>query len=551
MLESLKVSNYAIIENLEINFSKGFNIITGETGAGKSILIGALGLIMGNRADTKVLFDLNEKCIVEAIFNIEAYQLKSFFKAHDLEYDKEVIMRREILPNSKSRAFINDTPANLKVIRELSTHLLDMHQQFDTLGLNNVEVQMQLLDAYAGNQGTLLKYTEGFHALQQKKQLLARLIKQKERAAQEQELLMYHLDEFEKLGLEAGQLSEWENELSVLENAGTIKETLSKAAYVINEAEPSIISGLQDLNFEISKISGFHPDIESLSERYVSILEELRAIAGDFENQSEKTDLDPLRLSEIQEKIDLAYQLQAKHHIKTETEMLSKWEEISERINNFNQSNAEIEKVQEEIEALTIKLEDLAARLSEKRKKASPQLCKKVEEHLHRLSMVNARFQIQVDDLEDFVETGKNDVAFLFSANLGGRLQSISEVASGGELSRLSLCIKSELAKSVKLPTLIFDEIDSGVSGAISMKMGEMIKSLTSSHQIINITHSPQIASKADRHYRIFKEDNNARSFTKMEILEGEQKTIEIAKMLSGDPPSKEALENAKALMVR
>lgn len=549
MLNSLKVNNYAIIENLEITFSEGFNIITGETGAGKSILIGALGLIMGNRADTKVLFDLNEKCVVEADFNIVAYKLQSFFEENELEYDPCLIIRREILPNGKSRAFINDSPANLKVLKDLCSKLIDMHQQFDTLGLNDPEIQLQLLDAYSGNEFLLIDFQSNYADYTSKKNQLAKLIKIKAQAEKEQELLQYHLDEFEKLNLAKGQLIEWENELSILENAETIKSVFAKAAYAIDEAEPSIISNLEELNYEISKISSLHPTIETLSDRYINIIEELKELSVDFERQSDQTDLDPERLSEIKEKVDLAYQLQAKHHLNTEEELMAKWEEISDHINNFKQSNVEIDKIEVEIKKVLEKLDALAEQISAKRKKFAPQLCKKVELHLHELSMENAKFEIQINDSNEFLENGKNEVLFLFSANIGARLQEIKEVASGGELSRLSLCIKSELAKTIKLPTLIFDEIDSGVSGAISLKMGKMIKNLTLSHQIINITHSPQIAAKADKHYRIFKENSANRSYTKMEVLEGEEKTLEIAKMLSGDPPSFAAIENAKSLM--
>lgn len=549
MLQSLKVNNYAIIDNLEIEFSEGFNIITGETGAGKSILIGALGLIMGNRADTKVLFDLEKKCVVEAHFDIDAYSLMPFFNKNDLEYDANLIIRREVLPNSKSRAFINDTPANLRVLRDLCSQLIDMHQQFDTLGLNNPEVQLALIDAYAQNEPFLASYTLQFEAFNQKKSELNKLLRQKAQAEKDQELLTYHLEEFERLNLEAGQLSQWESELSMLENAETIKTVLSKSAFAINEADPSVISSLEEINYDVSKIAGFHPEIETLAEKYFNLIEELREVAGEFENQAEKTDLDPERLTIVQEKIDLAYQLQAKHHVNTEEEMMAKWEEISNKINGFKQSGKEIAKTQSELKVIRTKLDEIADHLSKQRKKFGPQLCKQSEINLHELSMENARFEIDVSNTDELLENGKNEVKFLFSANIGARLQEIKEVASGGELSRLSLCIKSELAKNVKLPTLIFDEIDSGVSGAISMKMGKMIKKLSASHQIINITHSPQIAAKADRHYRIFKESNMERSYTKMAVLQDEDKILEIAKMLSGDPPSNAAIENAKTLM--
>ena len=335
MLKSLQVSNYAIIDNLEISFSKGFNIITGETGAGKSILIGALGLIMGNRADTKVLFDLSKKCIVEANFDIGAYALEAFFTENDLEYDEDLFLRREILPNSKSRAFVNDSPVNLKLLKDLCSKLIDMHQQFDTLGLNNPEVQLNLLDAYAGNQELVIKYGDLFLEYQQQKQLLSRLIKKRSQAQQEQELLKYHLQEFEDLGLEEGLLISWENELSMLENAESIKSALSKSAFAINEADPSVISGLEELNYDISKISSFHPKITELAEQYNNIIEELKDLGSAFEHQAEITDLDPIKLEEIQAKINLAYQLQTKHNVNTEEDMLSKWEEISNKISGF------------------------------------------------------------------------------------------------------------------------------------------------------------------------------------------------------------------------
>ena len=351
------------------------------------------------------------------------------------------------------------------------------------------------------------------------------------------------------MGLEEGLLISWENELSMLENAESIKSALSKSAFAINEADPSVISGLEELNYDISKISSFHPKITELAEQYNNIIEELKDLGSAFEHQAEITDLDPIKLEEIQAKINLAYQLQTKHNVNTEEDMLSKWEEISNKISGFKKSNTEIKSTEAKIEKLHNRLKELALKISNKRKKISNPLCESVELNLHKLSMENARFQISIIDIEELSETGMNDVNFRFSANKGARLQEISEVASGGELSRLSLCIKSQLAQRVKLPTLIFDEIDSGVSGAISMKMGNMIKLLAASHQIINITHSPQIASKAEKHYRIFKESNDDRSYTKMEVLVGEEKTLEIAKMLSGDPPSAAAIENAKELM--
>ena len=548
MIQNLSVNNYAIIDNLEINFSDGFNIITGETGAGKSILLGALGLIMGNRADTKVLFDLSEKCIVEAKFDVRGYGLQNLIEENDFDYDDELIIRREILPNSKSRAFVNDSPANLKTLRTISSELLDLHQQFDTLGLNNEEIQLGLLDAYSSNQDLLEVYVAKYEQYLTDIQKLKRLVKQKEQAEKDQELLQYHLKEFEDLSLEPGQLILWEQERDVLENAEHIKNILSKSAFALNEADPSLISNLEDLKFELNEISSFHLEIEKITEQYLHLIEELKDISSSMARQADLTDLDPVRLSEIQEKLELVYKIQAKHKVNDEEEIMKKWEEISNKISSFKQSDKEINELKLDLKNQKEELSKRATQISERRKKAAPKLCQRVVSNLKNLGMDHARFEIAIEELEDFDVNGMDKIKFMFAANIGSRMQEISEVASGGELSRLSLCIKTELAKSVKLPTLIFDEIDSGVSGNISMKMGRMIKELSQNHQIINITHSPQIASKADIHYRIFKENAQDRSYTKMIHLEEDERIIEIAKMLSGDPPSEAAIENAKNL---
>ncbi|MCI5081806.1 MAG: DNA repair protein RecN [Saprospiraceae bacterium] len=549
MIESLQIQNYALIETLEINFSKGLTIITGETGAGKSILLGALGLIMGNRADTKVLYHEDQKCFVEAVFDISKYDLKRFFKENDLDYEDELVIRREITPSGKTRAFVNDSPVNLKILQRLSSSLIDLHQQFDTLDIHNVSFQLRLLDALAGNKKVLEEYQKAFETYQRNRRQLNKLLSQTEQNAKERDFLQFQLEEFDKAELIAGEQEKLERELQRLTNAEDIKRQTLAAFQYLSESEQSVISQLEELGVQINQISKFDKNLDQLNDRFNGIIAELQDLSQEFETIAEETEYDEERIVEVQERLDLIYRLQAKHSVQTVNELLAIQEDISNRLTSINDDNERIEQLETEIADQEDKLRTKAAWLREKRQLVVPDFQKKVEKRLAKLAMEHAQLKIQFNELEELSPTGLDEIHFLFSANKGGRLQLIKDVASGGELSRLTLVTKSLVASAIPLPTLIFDEIDTGISGDVALKMGDILRKLSDQHQVVSITHSPQIASKADAHYFVYKQVKDDRTISNIRELEQEERIEAIAVMLSQSPPSKSALENARELL--
>lgn len=549
MIKNLQIKNYALIEALEIDFSKGLTIITGETGAGKSILLGALGLIMGKRADTKVLYFEDKKCVVEAQFDIRKYDLKTFFDTEDIDYDAELVIRREITPSGKSRAFVNDTPVNLKILQKLSSALIDLHQQFDTQDIHNVSFQLRLLDALAANKPLLTTYQHIFQKYRKDKRKLEELSEQNKAANQEIEFLNFQLQEFDEVELVEGEQEKLEMERDRLTNAEEIKRSLGNAFQFLSEAEHSIIGQLESVSLSLGQIKKFDPKISQLLEKYQGLIFELEEVAQEFGEISEEIEYDGERILEIQDRLDLIYRLQNKHGVNSIADLLAIQDNLQSRLNTFSDVSAEIDTLKKALKIHQEELQQIAVALREKRQSVVPLFQKDVLNLLGQMAMENARLEIEFNPLQEFSSTGLDEVNYLFAANKGGRLLSIKEVASGGELSRLTLATKSLVASSIPLPTLIFDEIDTGIGGDVALRMGKILRALSNEHQVILITHSPQIASKADVHYFVYKKDTADRTITKVRKLNEAEQLRAIATMLSQNPPSESALENARELL--
>lgn len=550
MIQRLLINNYALIEELEIDFSEGLTIITGETGAGKSILLGALGLIMGNRADTKVFYHHDKKCIVEGFFEISRYGLKAFFDEHDIDYDDEIVIRRELTPAGKSRSFVNDTPVNLKTLGQLTGAIIDLHQQFDTLDIHNVSFQMRMMDSLAGNFKLLEKYQKEFFKYQKNQRQLNDLVDRNQSAATEIDFLNFQLQEFNDAELMPNEDKSMEKELARLTNAEDIKKTLGQAYQLMNDDEASVIGQLEKVSFALADVKDYHPDVAKIYERYEGILMELRDVSADFEKVADDTEYDGERIVELQERLDLIYKLQNKHRVKSVVELLEIQENLQTKLKGFGDLSEDIERLQKEMAEQEIQLSKHAETLRKKRLGVTKGFEKKVDAMLTQLSMPHARLQVEVRELDTLNSTGKDEVNFLFASNKGSKFLPLKNVASGGELSRLTLCTKSLVADAIPLPTLIFDEIDTGISGEVALRMGKILQELSGRHQVVSITHSPQIAVKADTHYFIYKKETKDRTTTKVKKLTMEERIRAVATMLSGNPPSSSAIENAKELLL-
>jgi DNA repair protein RecN (Recombination protein N) len=551
MIQRLHIRNYAIIEELQLDFAEGLSIVTGETGAGKSIVLGALSLILGGRADSKTLFDTSEKCIIEGRFSVASYNLQGFFEEQDLDYDDELIIRREITPSGKSRAFVNDTPANLKVLQQLGSTLIDLHQQFDTLYINNAEFQLELLDALAGQREKVGTYRKDYSKFQEVRRRLRVLDEEQAQARREQEFLEFQVNEFDEATFVANEQEELEGERHRLSNADEIKQLTSGAFHFLTEDENSVSNQLMGISQKLTPLAGGDVKLKSLYDRFESIRLEVEEISGDLEAFGDGTEVNPERLEEVEERLNLIYRLQNKHSVTTVEELLAIFEELSSRLGHFADLGGEIDKLTTQQEKLTAGLQKQGATLRKGRQKVAPKFAKEVCSQLADLSMENARLEVDFRALDQPGPSGLDQVQFLFSANKGGQLQTIKAAASGGEMSRLALVTKSLVATAMELPTLIFDEIDSGVSGDVAQKMGKILTDLSRHHQVVVITHSPQVASRADRHFFVYKQDKEGvdRTITLVKELTKEERIRSIAVMLSQNPPSESALTNARELI--
>jgi DNA repair protein RecN (Recombination protein N) len=549
MIKRLSVRNYAIIEELEINFPAGLTIITGETGAGKSILLGALGLIMGERADSKSLYNDQEKCVIEGIFDVSAYDLKDFFDENDIDFEAECSVRRELTPAGKSRAFVNDTPVTLDVLRQLTGALVDLHLQFDTLDIHNVSFQLRMVDALAGNKPLLGEYQAAYRIFTQNKKRLAQMREQNARSAQDLEFLNFQIAEFLKADLVDGEQEKLEAERDSLTHAEEIKRNLSAAFHHISDGDMPLTGQLSDVVRSISDVKKFHPAIPELHRRLESLALELDDLAAEFERVAESTEADPERLLEVQQRLDVVYRLQSKHRVASVKELIDIQEAMQRQLDEIGDLSGEIEKLEMELSGQEKSLRELASQLSERRKNAAPSFAVKVLELLAQVSMPHTRFHVDFKEAANLLPTGLDDVNFLFAANPGSKMQLIKDVASGGELSRLTLVTKSLVASAIPLPTLIFDEIDAGVSGDVALRMGNILRQLSNHHQVVVITHSPQVASKADAHYFVYKKVEGNTTATRVKLLTTDERVRSLAVMLSQNPPSDAALANARELM--
>ncbi|HVS92236.1 MAG TPA: DNA repair protein RecN [Mucilaginibacter sp.] len=554
MLQKLAISNYALIDDLEISFDKGLNIITGETGAGKSIILGALSLILGQRAESRYFFNQQKKCVIEGTFFINGFQLKTFFEENDLDHETETILRREITADGKSRAFVNDTPVNLAVLKQLGEKLIDIHSQHATLEINDPDFQLLVVDAVAGHAVLLNEYRVKFRAYRKDSAKLQQLIADSDKAKADLDYYQFQFDELEKARLNIDEQEKLEQELYALNNAEEIKRSLQGAYYLMQDGETAAIIQLREATHHLSALEKFNPAIAELHERLKSTVIELKDIASEVENIEQGTHTDETRAAEINERLNLVYTLEKKHRVNTISELLQLQDELSEKIAQAVHSDEEIEKLEKQITAEKNELEKLAAQLSGNRAKAIPNIEKRVVEALAEMGMNGSALKINQVPLppkggDAIGPDGSDVVSFLFSANKGHALAEMSKVASGGELSRLMLAIKSLIASHTALPTIIFDEIDAGVSGEVANKVGIIMERLAQNLQVITITHLPQIASKGSSHYFVYKDNSSATTYTRIKLLNEEERVTEIAKMLSGDKPGESAMQNARELL--
>ena len=549
MIKKLLIQNYALIEALELEFPSGLTIITGETGAGKSILLGALGLIMGNRADSRSLFDENKKCVVEAYFSIEKYGLASFFENNEIDYEDDLIIRRELTPAGKSRSFINDTPVNLKMLQDLSAELIDLHQQFDTSDIHDQNFQLKMVDALADNAHLLTKYRKEFREYAALKKQRDEIISMSQASQREIEFLNFQWDELDKANLQLGEEDSLEEELTRLTHAEDIKRILGATFSQLEESETSILTQLSDIAQSLSQVRRFDDVVGRLYERLVTSQIELRELSRDIENRYDVIEYDPDRLKTVQERLDMLNRLLNKHQVANIGELIEFRAKLASRLESFANRNMDIAAIETRISHLQNQLEQVAGVLNERRVAVIPSFEDKIHQRLSLLALENARLEVHCQSVEDLGPNGKDSVFFLFAANRGSRMLPIKDVASGGELSRLALVIKSLVASAIPLPTLIFDEIDAGISGDVALKMGNILRTLSNEHQVITITHSPQVAAKADTHYFVYKEEMPERTLTCVKTLDKEGRIFSIASMLSQNPPSAFAIENAKELL--
>ncbi|MEZ7498014.1 DNA repair protein RecN [Flavobacterium sp. Arc3] len=549
MITTLSIKNYALIEKLSIDFSKGFSIITGETGAGKSIILGALGLVLGKRADLTSLKNKEEKCIIEAHFEISKYNLSPFFESNELDYEDDTIVRREILPSGKSRAFINDSPVNLQVLQELSLFLIDIHSQQQTRELSEENVQFDIIDAIADNDQNIQQYQSLLKSYKADKTKLNSLIKKQGESLKEQEYHSFLLNELVEASLKSGEQEILEDDFEKLNNVEIIKESLDKSLAVANEEQIGVLYNLKEIKASLQKIASFSTDYNSLLERISSVAIEFDDISDELSRCSDKLVNDPVQLDFIGQKLQLIYNLQKKHQVSTIDELLEIQTQLENSVFELGHLEAEIESLTEAIQEKAELLDVTATSIHDNRLLAIPILSKKMIVILDTLGMPNVRFDIQVKQSATYYPNGKDEIQFLFSANKGTDFGILKKVASGGEMSRIMLAVKAILAQYSKLPTLIFDEIDTGVSGEIAIKMGEIMKEMSKTMQIFAITHLPQIAAKGNAHFKVSKSTVGEDTQSELKLLTDEERIIEIAQMLSGAVVSDSALNHAKALL--
>ena len=549
MLQHLRIQNFALIEETEVHLNNGLTVITGETGAGKSILLGALGLTLGNRADVSSLHDKAKKCIIEAQFNIKEYSLKSFFESNELDFEEVTTIRREITPEGKSRAFINDTPTTLSVLKELGEQLIDIHSQHETLLLRETNFQFELVDAFAQTTNLFSDYKKQFNALQKLRKQLEELTAQEIQAKKELDYFQFQFNELEEANVKVGEQQQLEEESETLENAEFIKGSLVKSSLAINGGDENIVSALVLVKQQLQSVSKFGKQFNELFERINSVSIELKELSKDIDACEEDVVYDNSRLEEVNAQLDKLNRLLKKHAVNSEEELLVIKTDIEAKLQQFSSLEVAIEKTQKEILASEKQCKSLAKDLSDKRQKSTAGIEQNIKTMLTSLSMANAQFKIELKPLDALSVNGQDAISFLFTANKGAEFKELHKTASGGELSRLMLCLKALLAERTALPTIIFDEIDTGVSGDVADKIGNILFAMGKTMQVITITHLPQMASKGGNHLFVYKSDSKDKTTSSIKALNKEERIAEIAKMLSTGTPTETALKNAKELL--
>lgn len=550
MLRKLHIQNYAIIEELAIDFSVALNIITGETGAGKSILMGALSLILGERADTSVLLNNSKKCVIEGFFEVSQNEaVNLFLKEQDIDVDIELVLRREIAPNGKTRAFINDTPVTLQQLKQLASLLVDLHQQFDTLELGEADFQREVLDALASNQALLKQYRDLFHALQNTRKHLADLKAQQQQFQKEKDYHQFLFDELDELRLQPNELENIEQELQLLSNAENIKTALGQITDVLSNSDTPLVQQLKQLVHQLQAYRELHTQLPELISRLQASQIELQDIADELDSINDSVHMDEQRMQVINDRMAAGYKLLKKHQVQTTEELLNIQQNLSDKLQAVLAIDDEINAAEKEAARLLAAATELAQQLTKQRQSVVKNFVSEVNTRLHQVGMPNAAIQVNITPT-DLQEDGADNIAFLFDANKSGRFESIRKVASGGELSRLMLCIKSLVAAHIDLPTMIFDEIDTGISGEAAKQVGMIMKQMAAKRQIICITHQPQIAGKAHAHFFVYKAAEGDRIKTNIRLLTEDERITAIAQMLSGEKPTAAALANAREMIM-
>jgi DNA repair protein RecN (Recombination protein N) len=549
LLANLSIHNYALIDDVNVTFSSGFTTITGETGAGKSILLGGLSLVLGKRADLTSLKNTEQKCVIEAEFDIPKYSLKPFFAENDLDYEDRTILRREILPSGKSRAFVNDTPVTLDVLKTLGEQLVDVHSQHQTLRLTENDFQLKVIDALADNSENLKHYKTHLAQHAKVSKELQEFINFQSNADKEHDYNSFLLKELEEAKLRAGMQEELEDEYEQLNNVEQIMEQLAAGYQLLNEEHLGILGRLADLKRTFQNLSGFGSAYASLNDRVQSIFIETDDIASELESMKDAVEANPERLETVNGQLQQLYDLQKKHHVATVDELIAIREELSVKVEAVANIESKIEAKRAEVQQITKEVDAWSDKISKARKSVIPKLKDMLQENLSALGMPSASFKIEVNQTNAFKMHGKDDLVFLFSANKGSNYGELKKVASGGELSRIMLTIKSILAAYEQLPTMMFDEIDTGVSGEISNKMGEIMQRMSKTMQVFSITHLPQVASKGQHQFKVFKEEQEGGTSTQMKKLSTDERITELAEMLGGKSLSESALAHARQLL--
>lgn len=550
MLRSLYIKNYALIDSLEIDFESGFSVITGETGAGKSIILGALSLILGQRADIKAIKQGESKCVIEGSFDVSAYDLRAFCEEKGIEYDPDsYILRREILSTGKSRAFINDSPVSLTDLKELGSQLIDIHSQHQNLLLSDTRFQMQVVDALAGNKELLSRYQQAFHQYKQSEKALAELREAVRKSKEEEDYLRFQIESLTEAALQEGEQEELENELETLTHAEDIKSALFKIHSLLSDDDKGIVLGLKEGLNTSQQLAKVYARSEEISERLQTAYIDLKDLASEMDKLANDVEFNPERLAFIESRLDLIYTLQKKYHVNAVSELLTLYEEFKQKIENIESSDQQVEALEKEVHEKSEKVFALAKQLTDSRTSITDSFEKDLTDRVAYLGMPNIRFRSEIITEKHPNIYGLDSVLFQFSANKNVPLQPVAEIASGGEISRLMLCLKSMIAGATALPTIIFDEIDTGVSGEIADKMGEVMREFGKNMQVLAITHLPQIAAKGKAHYKVYKSDDEHTTTTNLVRLSDEERLTEIARMLSGSTVTEAAIQNAKVML--